>query len=97
MTTTFRWGDQPKTLGLFRKGPPDERGRRPLTPRQRVVLDAVKQFIADHGYAPTMRQLSDSFGWSGPAAARHHFMRLERKGWIARVPGAARAISVIED
>ena len=79
------------------EGPPDDRGRRPLTPKQRVVLDAVKKYIADHGYAPTMRELADSFGWSGPAAARHHFTLIERKGWITRVPGAARAINLIDD
>jgi repressor LexA len=81
----------------FRKGPPDARGRLPLTPRQREVLDVVKLFVRDHGYPPSMRQLSDAFGWAGPAAARHHFLLIERKGWIVREPRSPRAIRLVDD
>ena len=76
---------------------PDSVTRQPLTPRQREVLGVVKTFIRDHGYAPSMRQLAGLFGWSGPAAAQHHFKLIERKGWLAREPRSPRAMRVIDD
>jgi repressor LexA len=94
--TTYRWGEETHEP-TFRKGPPDEKGRRPLTPRQREVLDVMKAFHRDRGFMPTYRELSNLFGWSGPASARNHVQLLELKGWVLTVPNAARAIQILDD
>lgn len=74
----------------------DELGRVAITNQQRAVVDAIETSIRDNGWAPTMRELSDRFGWSGPSAAIAHIRYLERKGWLVRMPHQARAMRVVK-
>jgi repressor LexA len=74
----------------------DQLGRVAITNQQRRVIDAIDAAITENGYPPTMRELSDKFGWSGPSAALCHIRLLERKGWILRSPSQARAMKVVK-
>jgi len=65
-----------------------------LTERQAEVLAHVRDFIAEHGYPPTVRELGEVLGGMGPRAVHDHLKALERKGYIARAEGRPRAISV---
>lgn len=69
--------------------------QRPLTARQREVLDAVRGYLRDHGYAPTVRELAERLGVTKTAA----FLQLEtlrRKGALTHTPGASRTLRVVE-
>lgn len=69
---------------------------KPLTNRQREILVWLAQYIADHGYSPTIRELCQAFGFDSPNGAMCHLVPLRKKGWITWQDGQARTLRVIE-
>lgn len=65
-----------------------------LTERQKQVLDFIIDWIAEHDYSPSVREICDAFDFQ-LNACEGHLRALERKGAIRRIPGTARSISVI--
>lgn len=65
-----------------------------LTKRQQQVLDYLSAYLADHGYPPTLRELSNHLGVSGTVSAIHHLDALERKGYLRREQGSSRGITL---
>ncbi len=72
-------------------GPPDENG---LTPRQRKVLDVIRDAVERRGYPPSMREIGQAVGLTSPSSVAHQLATLERKGFIRRDPNRPRAIEV---
>lgn len=66
-----------------------------LTVRQRRVLEFLRRFHQQHGYAPSIREVQEAAGLESPSSAHYQLRELERMGWIRRAPGLARAISVL--
>jgi len=66
----------------------------PLTKRQREILSYVTVFIADNGYAPSMKEIGQRFGLTSLATVSKHLENLQRKGRITRSWGRSRAITV---
>ena len=64
-----------------------------LTKRQRELLDLV----IEHSklYGPTVRELCLAANISSPNGVACHLKALERKGFLRRTPGKARAIEVL--
>jgi len=67
-----------------------------LTDRQKEALDFIREYIEDRGYPPTMRELADGLGLSGPKGAKEYMDILERKGYIRREPESSRALTIID-
>jgi repressor LexA len=67
---------------------------KPLTRRQKQVLDYLREHIAGRGYPPTLREIADRFSFSGPRAAAKHLETLQRKGRIVRTPGISRGLEI---
>lgn len=63
-----------------------------LTPRQRQVLDFVTRHLDEHGYPPTLREISAEIGTAGTISAMKHLETLERKGYIRKRAGSSRGI-----
>lgn len=59
-----------------------------LSPRQREVLEAIEDAIAEGGRAPTVRELAASLGLRAPGTIQDHVRALERKGYLVRDSGA---------
>jgi len=55
-----------------------------LTPKQRQVLDFIRQMIKADGVAPTLREISEHFGFSSTASAQKHVNLLAKKGFLVR-------------
>jgi repressor LexA len=66
-----------------------------LTPRQRVVLEFIRQHIQKQGFPPTVREIADHFGIASPNGVATHLKELVRKGAIAKEPNRARTIRLI--
>jgi repressor LexA len=68
---------------------------RGLTIRQVEVVEMIRSFQSDHGYAPTVREITVSFGWRSTRATICHLEAIQKKGAIKREPGRARTIQVL--
>ena len=62
-----------------------------LTDRQTQVVETVRSFTEEYGYAPSVRELAGMLGIS-TAGAQHHLDALMVKGAIKRTPGIARSL-----
>ncbi|MBE9528517.1 MAG: transcriptional repressor LexA [Proteobacteria bacterium] len=66
-----------------------------LTLRQMSVLNFLKEYLKEHGYPPSLRDICAAFGIKGAKNARKHLEALERKGFISRHPNRSRAIEIL--
>ncbi|MPZ61603.1 MAG: transcriptional repressor LexA [Propionibacteriales bacterium] len=73
-------------------GPPDASG---LTPRQRRVLNVIRDSVEQRGYPPSMREIGDSVGLTSSSSVSHQLRSLESKGFIRRDPNRPRALEVL--
>jgi SOS-response transcriptional repressor LexA len=62
-----------------------------LPPGQQRVLDAVDAYLADHGYAPSERELAGALRRSR-ACIHGHLTRLIAKGLLVRDYNTARSL-----
>lgn len=67
-----------------------------LTCRERQVLDGIRDCIAARGYPPTMRELATASGLRSVETVHWILTKLAAKGWIARDPGVARGIRLLD-
>nr|WP_270094509.1 hypothetical protein [Leclercia adecarboxylata] len=65
-----------------------------MTIRQQEVLDLLLKYQSDHGYPPTISELSRLMGVVSPNAAALQLRALQRKEAITIVPGAHRGIKI---
>ncbi|MDC0357720.1 transcriptional repressor LexA [Oligoflexia bacterium] len=57
-----------------------------LAPVQRQTLEFLRNFIADKGFAPTLKDIAQHIGVKSASTAHFHLERLESKGFIRRGP-----------
>ena len=67
-----------------------------LTDRQREIFGFIKDFIKNHKYPPTIREIASNFSIS-VKGAYDHVKALEKKEQIKCDLGLSRAIEIIED
>tara|TARA_B100000029_G_scaffold103990_1_gene94499 strand:- start:2656 stop:3309 length:654 start_codon:yes stop_codon:yes gene_type:complete len=71
--------------------------RPPLTGRQLQVLNAIKGYIDDHGYPPSIRELGQLVGIKSTNGVSDHLKALERKGYLSRDESKSRALNPTPD
>ena len=69
--------------------------KKPLTKKQRVILDFVEDFAAEHGYAPSFEEIADQFGYTSLATVHEHLENLRAKGYIRKGYNESRSIEVV--
>jgi repressor LexA len=62
-----------------------------------VVLQFIKNYMGDNGWAPSVREVAASINASSTGTANYHLENLESQGYIERRPRTARAIRITED
>jgi repressor LexA len=72
-------------------GPPDATG---LTPRQRKVLEVIRDSVVRRGYPPSMREIGEAVGLTSTSSVAHQLTTLERKGFLRRDANRPRAVEV---
>lgn len=67
-----------------------------LTPRQREILDFIRNSLEVLGAPPTRAEIANAFGFASANAAEEHLKALAKKGNIILEPGSARGIRLVE-
>ena len=65
-----------------------------LTPRQRQILDFIRERVEESGMPPTRAEIALALGFKSANAAEDHLKALKRKGVIELVPGTSRGIQL---
>ena len=52
-----------------------------------LILDYVNQFVSEHGYAPSVREIGAAVGLRSTASVSYHLQQLQEKG-LLQDPGA---------
>jgi len=65
-----------------------------LTPRQRKVLEVIRDWVERFGYPPSVREIGDAVGLTSTSSVHHQLRTLERKGYLRRDPHRTRAVDV---
>ncbi len=68
-----------------------------LTPKQRAVLQYLKDYRREHGMPPSYDEIRREFGFASLNSARKHLLQLHRKGFI-RSPwkNQKRALEIVD-
>jgi repressor LexA len=82
---------QHATVTPLPDGPADASG---LTPRQRRVLEVIKDAVESRGYPPSIRELGEEVGLASSSSVAHQLKVLEQKGFLRRDPNRPRAMEV---
>ncbi|WP_152363459.1 transcriptional repressor LexA [Microlunatus speluncae] len=80
------------TVSSLPDGPIDAAG---LTPRQRRVLEVIKETVEARGYPPSIREMGDAVGLASSSSVAHQLKVLESKGFLRRDPNRPRALEVL--
>ena len=81
----------PGQVRAFPDPPADPVG---LTPRQRKVLEVIRDWVERFGYPPSVREIGDAVGLTSTSSVHHQLRTLERKGYLRRDPNRTRAVDV---
>ena len=65
-----------------------------LTPRQRQILAMIREWVDEHGYPPTMREIAAAVGLASPSSVAHQLDVLKEKGYLKRGSRGSRAVDV---
>lgn len=64
------------------------------TERQRSILEYLHEYIEEHGYPPTVREIGEAVGLRSPSTVHAHLAQLERDGHLRRDPTKPRALEL---
>ena len=65
-----------------------------LSPRQRRVLEVIRDWVDRFGYPPSVREIGEAVGLTSTSSVAHQLRALERKGYLRRDPNRPRAVGV---
>ncbi len=90
-TPVKRGPGRPPNVEVFPDGKPDGSG---LTPRQRRVLDVIRDSVERRGYPPSMREIGEAVGLTSVSSVSHQLRQLQAKGLLRRDPNRPRAVEI---
>lgn len=80
---------------------PRRRGRRstttagtPLSPRQRRILEVIRDSVETRGYPPSVREIGEAVGLTSPSSVAYQLQALQEKGLLRRDPNRPRAVDI---
>jgi len=71
-------------------------GGQMVSDRQRAILDYLRDFVDEHGYPPTVREIGEAVGLRSPSTVHAHLAQLERAGLLRRDATKPRAIELAD-
>ena len=66
-----------------------------LTGRQQEIWTFLVEYVDQHGYPPTVREIGEAVGLASPSTVHAHLANLERAGLLRRDPTKPRALELL--
>ena len=66
------------------------------TKKQRELLTYIEQFIGEHGYSPSYREIMNGLGYNSVATVALHVNSLIKRGHLRKRDHSARSIELVE-
>ena len=67
-----------------------------LTAKQQQIYDCIQDFLAQHGYPPSVREIGAALGLKSPSTVHFHIKGLEEAGGLNKAEGKTRAITLAD-
>ncbi|MEE8385682.1 MAG: repressor LexA, partial [Dehalococcoidia bacterium] len=67
-----------------------------LSAKQQRILEFIQEFISDHDYPPSIRQIQEACKISSTSVVDYNLRILEKEGYIRRDREVSRAIELLE-
>jgi len=65
------------------------------TKKQRELLNFIAQFISEHGYAPSYREIKQALSYSAVSTVAAHVRNLTAAGFLRKRDHSARSLEVV--
>jgi len=65
-----------------------------LHPQQRRILEVIYRFRQQHGFAPSVREISKATGRNSTSVVNYHLNQLMQRGLLLKVPTTSRSVSL---
>lgn len=72
------------------------KSKKPLTPRQKKVLDFIRKFAEENGYSPSLGEIA-KFLKKSISTAQHYVEELKNRGYLRKEENIARGISPVPE
>jgi repressor LexA len=69
---------------------------RGLSPKQQAILDFMREFLDEHDYPPSIRDIQDGCEISSTSVVDYNLKALEQKGFIRRDREVSRGIELLD-
>lgn len=66
-----------------------------LTKRQRDLLLFIRSYVGKNGIVPSFDEMKEALGLASKSGIHRLISALEERGFIRRIPGRARAITLV--
>ncbi len=70
---------------------------KPLTEKQKSILDFINEELDKKGYPPSVREICKAVGLSSTSTVHGYLQRLEKNGYLRKAPTKPRALQVLLD
>jgi repressor LexA len=64
-----------------------------LSPKQAEIYQFILQFTKEHGYPPSVREVSEAAHFKSPSTAHFHIKKLQAEGYLTKANGRGRTIA----
>lgn len=68
-----------------------------ISPKQKEILEYIKEEIMKRGYPPAVREICEAVKLKSTSSVHSHLETLEKNGYIRRDPAKPRAIEICDD
>ena len=65
-----------------------------VTPRQRRIVEFIRQTVQERGYPPTVREIGEAVGLTSSSSVHAQLANLEKRGLLRRDPTKPRAMEL---
>ena len=73
------------------------RKRNGLSPRHKKILAFLENFVSDHGYPPSIREIGDHTQISSTSVVNYYLNQLEEMNYIERESNVSRGINLLKN